>query len=237
MPSDHVERTVGEVDQPHHAEHERQPRRHQEQHDAELQVPLRICSRMSVVVIVEGASSLTLNRSVQGAWAPRPVKVRPASSGVPGTDCTGARPQPPVPQGSRDLSPRRVCNGDRHRRFRGPGRDGHATRAIAGPLHVTHGAGLRQPIRGDSMRLSRETGLPGACGFPPSYGALAIAFRSSETLGTRNAFTFEAAYPRPTCAAYASPNDGQAQVSSFPRRRESMAFGQPHSHSAPDAAA
>ena len=35
--ADHVERAMREVDQPHDAEDQRQPRRHQEQHDAELQ--------------------------------------------------------------------------------------------------------------------------------------------------------------------------------------------------------
>ena len=34
--ADHVERAVREVDQVHDAEHQRQPGRHQEQHDAEL---------------------------------------------------------------------------------------------------------------------------------------------------------------------------------------------------------
>ena len=35
--ADHVERAMGEVDQAHDAEDQRQPGRHQEQHDAELQ--------------------------------------------------------------------------------------------------------------------------------------------------------------------------------------------------------
>ena len=35
--ADHVERAVREIDQPHDAEDQRQPGRHQEQHDAELQ--------------------------------------------------------------------------------------------------------------------------------------------------------------------------------------------------------
>ena len=129
-------------------------------------------------------------RSYAALRLPRPLRPplrSPSPTAYPGAEVfsfTVAPAPPPARATPETLLPRLPSRRLSPREKRGPPRClGHPLRACRGP----------RPRR---VR----------CAPRPAIGALAVAFRPSETLSTRNAFSFVATYPRPTRSrTYASP--------------------------------